>query len=185
MIFVQNKHRYFRIQVIVSVAISMAVYLAAKAGLIGASNHSSPAQSLGLPMFTLGPVLAACVLVYFQRGALRLSSVIGFAILLYGVVLVWPFVIASGEGSASFNDQEALYFTALNFVGFLIFGGVTAWLGKLVGILTLAAFSFSAYSGSSELLVLSPVLAFLKVTSPIAQWTVAIVITVGSFLADR
>ena len=116
---------------------------------------------------------------------MQLSSVIGFAILLYGVVLIWPFVIASNEGGASFNDQETMYFVALNFLGFLIFGGVTAWLGKLVGILPLAAFSFSAYAGSSEFLVLTPVLAFLNVTSPLAQWTVAIVITVSSFLADR
>lgn len=65
MLFVQNKHRYFRIQVIVSVAVSMAVYLAAKAGLIGASNHSSAAQSLGVPMITIGPILAAYVMVYF------------------------------------------------------------------------------------------------------------------------
>lgn len=185
MFFVQNKHRYFRVQVIMTVAVSMVVYLAAKAGLIGASNHSSPARSLAVLMFTIGPILAACVLVYFQRGALRLSSVIGFAILLYGVVLIWPFVIVSNEAGASFDDQETMYFVALNFVGFLIFGGATAWLGKLVGILTLAAFSFSAYAGSSEWLVLTPVLALLNVTSPIAQWTIAIVITVSSFLADR
>lgn len=185
MFFVTHKHRYFRIQVIVSVGVSMLVYLAAKAGLIGASNHSSPAAALGLPMFTLGPVLAACVVVYFQRGALRLSHVIGIAVLLYAVILVWPFVIASNEGSASFGEQEASYFLAVNFIGFLIFGGVTAWLGKLFGILTLAAFSFSAYSGTSELLVLTPALALLNVTSPIAQWAIAIVVTASSFLADR
>lgn len=185
MLFVHHKHRYFRIQVVVSVAASMAVYLAAKVGLIGSSNHSSAAQSLGLPMFTIGPILAACVLVYFQRGNLRLAHVIGYAVALYGMVLVMPFVIASNDGSASFKDQEASYFVVLNFVGFLIFGGVTAWLGKLLGILTLAAFSYSAYFGTSEILVLTPALALLNVTNPLAQWTVAIVVTASSFLADR
>lgn len=47
MLFVHHKHRYFRIQVIVSVGVSMLVYLAAKAGLIDVSNHSSASQSLG------------------------------------------------------------------------------------------------------------------------------------------
>jgi hypothetical protein len=163
----------------------MLVYLAAKAGMIGASDHSSPAAALGLPMFTIGPVLADCVLVYFQQGALRLAHVIGIAMLLYAAVLVWPFVIASNEGRASFAEQDSSYFLMLNFVGFLIFGGVTAWLGKLFGILTVAAFSFSAYAGTSELLVLTPALALLNVTSPMAQWAVAIVVTASSFLADR
>lgn len=182
---VGNKHRYFRIQVCVSVAVMMLAYLGVKAGLIGAENHSSPAQSFGLPMFTLGPILAACVLVYFQQGALRFTPVIVLSVLLYGVVLVWPFVIASNEGAGPFSDQQPLYFVALNFVGFLIFGGATAWMGKLVGVLTVAAFGFSAYSGTSELLVLTPVLSFLNVTSPVAQWGVAIVITVSGVLADR
>lgn len=185
MLFVHHKHRYFRIQVIVSVGVSMLVYLAAKAGLIDVSNHSSASQSLGLPMFTIGPILAACVLVYFQRGSLGLSNVIGYAILLYGLVVVWVFFIASKEGAATFSNQETVYFLVLNFVGFLIFGGVTAWLGKLFGILTLAVFSFSAYFGSSELLVLTPALAMLNMTNPLAQWIIAIVITVSSFVADR
>ena len=185
MLLVHHKHRYFRIQVCVTVAVSMLVYLAAKAGLIGASNHTSSMQTLSLPLFSIGPVLAACVLAYFQNGALRLTSVIAFAVLIYGVVLVWPFVIASNEGDASFAFQEGAYFTLLNLVGFLVLGGVTAWLGKLVGILTLAAFSFSAYSGKSEQLVLTPVLALLNVTSPVSQWIVALAFTASSFLAGR
>jgi hypothetical protein len=94
---------------------------------------------------------------------------------------VWLFVIASNEGGLSHDNQEAIYFIALNFIGILIFGGVTAWLGKLFGLLTLAAFSFSAYSETIELLVLTPVLALLNVTSPVAQWTIATVVTASSF----
>jgi len=76
-------------------------------------------------------------------------------------------------------------FVSLNFLRFLIFGGVTAWLGKRVGVLTLAAFSCSAYNEASELLVLTPMLAFLNVTSLFAQWTVVVVITANSFFANR
>jgi hypothetical protein len=68
---------------------------------------------------------------------------------------------------------------------FLIFGGVTAWVGKIFGVLAVAAFGFSAYSGISGLWVLSPSLAFLSVTSPIAQWFVAVTIALSGFLADR
>ena len=173
---VTHKHRYFRIQVIVSVTVGMAVYLATKGGLIPQGYHDSIPQQVGLELWTIGPVLAACVLVYFRRASLDLWSVIGTSLLIYICVFgTLPFIAASD--GASRGDQVWLYFAFLNFVGMLIFGGVNAWLGKLLGVLTVFALGLSITTGQMEILVLTPLLTLLNITNVYAQWFVAIVIT--------
>ncbi len=184
MLGVADKHRYFRIQVIVSVGVAMAVYLATNSGLLAPGYHDSIPRRLGVEMFTVAPVLAAGVIVYFRRAALSFWPIVGTAIVIYvGVLGVLPFV-AANDGPTR-GDQQLIYFAFLNFVGMLVFGGFSAWLGKLLGILTVLALGVSVYTGQSDILLLTPVLALLSITNVYAQWFVAIVITASSFLADR
>lgn len=181
---VTHKHRYFRIQVNVSVTVAMAAYLATNSGLLGRGFHDSIPQRMGLELFTIGPVLAACVIVYFQRAALAFWPVVGTSIVLYvGVLGVLPF-LAANDGPAR-ADQEWAYFVFLNFVGMVIFGGFNAWLGKVLGVLTVLALGASVATGQAEILVLTPALALINITNLYAQWAVAIAITASSFLADR
>lgn len=181
---VTRKHRYFRIQVVVSVAAAMAAYLATNSGLITGGYHDSIPQRMGLALWTIGPVLAACVVVYFQRAALAFWPVVGTALVFYvGVLGVLPF-LAANDGPTR-GDQQWAYFVFLNFIGMLVFGGVNAWLGKVLGVLTLLAMGASVATGQAGILVLTPVLALINVTNIYAQWAVAIVITASSFLADR
>ena len=181
-----NRLRYFRIQVCVSVLVSSIVYWAVEMGLFPAPLHTEALETFSIGLFTWGALCAAAVIVYFVYGQVLLvrAAFLGVGIGA-GLFFAFPFLSLFSLNGDAGTDVYGYLFWAINIVGFIIVGGVSAWLGKLIGLLVLASLGLSLFTSDFALIGFTPVLGVLNITNVYAQWCVAIAISVSSFLADR